>query len=309
MVGAGRHEDGLALPQPGLLALDLERTRALEHDVHLVVRVRLLAVGLRRDEDVHPDLQPGRLVHDLVPAVAGGQPLLHFPDLEAHRPNLQRVRLRSSPQRGSARSPMAPGPHDAKVRACNVPSAPFISRSASARPAPALRARSGRTAAPSSSPGARSIACGSSSTRVRTSHAGCSALRQSLEERPLGRGSGESAERGQRSPAAWPARIGFRRDARVGAAASAGAPRGRDRPHLGALTRRRARAPGRDGRRADVGPLCGARRDRPDGQRASSGSSPTASTRRPRRRSAILRTAAEFSASSSTRRIRFACTT
>ena len=79
MVGAGRHEDGLAFSQPGLLAFDLERTRALEHHVHLVVRVRLLAVGLRRDEDVHPDLQSGRLVHDLVPAVAGGQPLLHVP--------------------------------------------------------------------------------------------------------------------------------------------------------------------------------------------------------------------------------------
>ncbi len=72
--------------QPGLLAFDLEGARALEHDVDLVVLVRLLAVGLRRDEDVHPDLQPRRLVHDLVAAVAGGQPLLYFPDLESSPP-------------------------------------------------------------------------------------------------------------------------------------------------------------------------------------------------------------------------------
>ena len=39
-----------------------------EHDVDLVVHMRLLAVGLRRDEHVDADLEPGRLVDDLVPA-------------------------------------------------------------------------------------------------------------------------------------------------------------------------------------------------------------------------------------------------
>ena len=40
----------------------------LEDDVDLVVGVRLLPVGLGRDEHVHADLEPRRLVDDLVPA-------------------------------------------------------------------------------------------------------------------------------------------------------------------------------------------------------------------------------------------------
>jgi len=43
----------------------------VEHDVDLVVCMRLLAVGLRRDEHVHADLDAVGLVHDLVAALVG----------------------------------------------------------------------------------------------------------------------------------------------------------------------------------------------------------------------------------------------
>jgi hypothetical protein len=57
-----------ALADLDLLALDLECAPPFEDDVHLVVHMRLLAVGLRRDEHVDADLEAGRLVDDLVPA-------------------------------------------------------------------------------------------------------------------------------------------------------------------------------------------------------------------------------------------------
>jgi hypothetical protein len=44
----------------------------------LVVGVRLLAVGLRSDEDIDPEFESRRFVDDLVAAVAGLEPL---PDL------------------------------------------------------------------------------------------------------------------------------------------------------------------------------------------------------------------------------------
>ena len=55
---------------------------ALEDDVDLVVLVRLLAVGLRRDEHVHADLEPGRRVDDLVAAAPLLQPALRRLDVE-----------------------------------------------------------------------------------------------------------------------------------------------------------------------------------------------------------------------------------
>ena len=74
-----------------LLALDLERAAAVEHDVHLIAVMRLLAIGLRRDEHVHADLHAGRGVDDLVAAVAGCEPLGDLGDLDrVHRPSLLR---------------------------------------------------------------------------------------------------------------------------------------------------------------------------------------------------------------------------
>src|SRR5581483_11950776 len=75
VVGAGLDEHRVPRVHLDRRALHVERAAAVEDDVHLVVGVRLLTVGLRRDEDVHAEFDAGRLVHDLV-AAAGGAELL-----------------------------------------------------------------------------------------------------------------------------------------------------------------------------------------------------------------------------------------
>ena len=70
MLGAGGDEDRVALAELDRLAFDLQRAAALDHDVDLVVLVRLLAVGLGRDQHVDAQLEPGRAVDDLVAAAA-----------------------------------------------------------------------------------------------------------------------------------------------------------------------------------------------------------------------------------------------
>ncbi len=67
-------------------ALDLEHPAALEHDVDLVLLVRLLAIRLRRDQDVDADLEPRRPVHHLVPATPLDKRLARLVDVErVHR--------------------------------------------------------------------------------------------------------------------------------------------------------------------------------------------------------------------------------
>ena len=83
MVGSGRDERGLAFADLDLLALDLEHASPLEHDVDLVVDVRLLPVGLGRDEHVDADLEPRRLVDDLVPAARILEPATRRFDVQA----------------------------------------------------------------------------------------------------------------------------------------------------------------------------------------------------------------------------------
>jgi hypothetical protein len=56
---SGRDEDGVPLLELDPVVLDLQHAGSFEHDVDLVVLVRLLAVGLRRNQDVHADLEPG----------------------------------------------------------------------------------------------------------------------------------------------------------------------------------------------------------------------------------------------------------
>jgi hypothetical protein len=79
---AGLDEERVALGDAKDLTPYLEHATSLEHDVDLVVLVRLLRVGLGRDEYVHSELEPWRPVHDLVTAAAGGKPLLHLADRE-----------------------------------------------------------------------------------------------------------------------------------------------------------------------------------------------------------------------------------
>jgi hypothetical protein len=83
VVGSGGDEERLPLRDGQLLALHGEDARPLEHHVDLVVLVRLLAVGLGRDEDVDADLQARRLVDQIVAAVPRGEPALDLCDLEA----------------------------------------------------------------------------------------------------------------------------------------------------------------------------------------------------------------------------------
>src|SRR5581483_5171679 len=82
VVGARIDEHGVPLRDRHGLALDLEDAAALEHDVHLVVLVRLLAVRLRRDEDVDAELDARRLVDDLVAAAGRAEPLDRTPHTE-----------------------------------------------------------------------------------------------------------------------------------------------------------------------------------------------------------------------------------
>src|SRR5207249_7019479 len=91
MIGSGRHEDRVALAELERLALDVEHSRALEHDVDLVVGVRLLAVRLRGDEDVDADLEAGRVVDDLVAAAGLGEAALDALDVEGFRDRQRRA--------------------------------------------------------------------------------------------------------------------------------------------------------------------------------------------------------------------------
>jgi hypothetical protein len=74
VVGAGGDERGLALFDRDRLALHGQDAATLDHDVELVVLMRLLTVGLGRDEHVDADLEARRAVHDLIAAIRGLQP-------------------------------------------------------------------------------------------------------------------------------------------------------------------------------------------------------------------------------------------
>ena len=76
MLGPGFDEDCPAFLHRNLLAADVEDAGPLEDDVQLVVRVRLLAVGLRSYQAVHADLEAGGLVDDLVATAGLTEPLL-----------------------------------------------------------------------------------------------------------------------------------------------------------------------------------------------------------------------------------------
>jgi hypothetical protein len=89
MVGPGLDEDRGPFTDRNLLELHLEHTCPFEDDVELVVLVRLLLIRLGRDEHVHPDLEAGGLVDDLVATAGLTEPLLDGCNLErVHRNEL-----------------------------------------------------------------------------------------------------------------------------------------------------------------------------------------------------------------------------
>ena len=101
VVGAGRHEDRLPLAERVARVLDLERPVALEDDIDLVVVVRLLPVGLGRDEHLDTDLEARALVDDLVAAACRLQPALRV--VYAEGVGAHCATLRFSPDAGSPR--------------------------------------------------------------------------------------------------------------------------------------------------------------------------------------------------------------
>src|SRR5215210_4455933 len=85
MLGAGRHEDCVSLPQLDTLVFYLEHSSALEHHVDLVVLVWLLPVWFRCDEHVHPDLEAGGAVNHFVATGPGCESFLRACDVERLR--------------------------------------------------------------------------------------------------------------------------------------------------------------------------------------------------------------------------------
>ena len=79
----GRHEHRMPLAQLDAFAFNLQDSVPFEYDVDLVVLVRLLAVRLGSDEHVHPHLDPGGGMNDLVAPQALRKPLCHTRDINA----------------------------------------------------------------------------------------------------------------------------------------------------------------------------------------------------------------------------------
>jgi hypothetical protein len=82
VVRTGLDEYGAPLRHRHGLALDLEHAASFENDVHLVVLVGLLAVGLGRDQNVDAELEARRLVDDLVAAGRGYETILGLRNAE-----------------------------------------------------------------------------------------------------------------------------------------------------------------------------------------------------------------------------------
>src|ERR1700694_1502926 len=89
MVCARRHERRLPFSHLDGLAFDREHPASFEHDINLIILMRLLLVGLWSDEDVDADLEPRRAVDDFVASPALLQPASRQLDVErVHRASL-----------------------------------------------------------------------------------------------------------------------------------------------------------------------------------------------------------------------------
>jgi hypothetical protein len=117
MLRACLHEDGGSLFHFDPLPLHIEYTSPLQHDVQLVVFVRLLAVRLGRDEYIHANLEPGRFVHDLVAAARSAEPILDDLDFEGmHRANLLDCGFPAAGLRLAPNAAPLPLPHPALMK-------------------------------------------------------------------------------------------------------------------------------------------------------------------------------------------------
>src|SRR2546430_7204019 len=92
MLGMRLHKDSASLSDRYLLTLNLEDAGALEHDVELVILMRLLAVGLWSDEHIDANFEAGGLVDDLIASAGLTKPFFDGCDLKrVHRVNLLHV--------------------------------------------------------------------------------------------------------------------------------------------------------------------------------------------------------------------------
>jgi hypothetical protein len=92
MLGVRLDEDSASLSYGCLLTLHLEDARALEHDIKLVVFVRLLSVGLWSDQHVDTDFEAGGFVHDLIATAGLAKPFFDGCDFKSvHAANLMHL--------------------------------------------------------------------------------------------------------------------------------------------------------------------------------------------------------------------------
>src|SRR5262249_14767723 len=99
----------MPLSQLDVLALDLEHSASLDYEIDLVVVVWRLPVRLGCDENVDPDLEPGRSMDDLVTAGAGCEPLFDVGDVERLCAPQRAGRIRGLAHRLSLLSVIEPG--------------------------------------------------------------------------------------------------------------------------------------------------------------------------------------------------------
>jgi hypothetical protein len=83
VVSAGRDERQATFPKLQLLSVDVEHAAPLEDDVDLILCIQQAVVRLRRDKRVNEDLNPCRLVDDLVSTVTGAEAGFGLGDVES----------------------------------------------------------------------------------------------------------------------------------------------------------------------------------------------------------------------------------
>jgi hypothetical protein len=82
VLGTCRNEHGMALVEIDGLTLHVEHPATFEHDIDLIVFMRLLPVRLGRDKHVDANFEPGRRMYDLVAAGSGRQAPSYGLDVE-----------------------------------------------------------------------------------------------------------------------------------------------------------------------------------------------------------------------------------
>lgn len=83
VVSAARDERQATFPELELLSVDVQHAAPLEDDVEPILCIQQPMVRLGRDKHINEDLQPRRLVDDLVSTVTGAEPSFGSGDVES----------------------------------------------------------------------------------------------------------------------------------------------------------------------------------------------------------------------------------